>query len=180
MDGVISPEWPAVAVDKFIANSQVLSSLYGDAPALGGDLRLRSVNLNWIGPTVTLRVDLARFPEAAPQEWLDAELDTVQCQLEFLGVDHMAMAGWNPPVLARVNVVGRRERRRIQVEVRSEKEGFTLSFECSDSVVVGRVGAFRVQDDGMDGGSTLHVKRLDSRLYGTLPDTCEKVYYERF
>ncbi|MBP5939295.1 hypothetical protein F3K43_27475 [Streptomyces sp. LBUM 1476] len=169
-----------VSLDEFIVNSQVLGSLYGDAIALGGDLRLRSVNLSWIGPTVTLRVDLAHFPVVVPQEWRDAKLDTVQCQLQFLAVDRMAMEGWNPPVLARVNVVGHLEFRRIQVEVRTEKREVALSFECSDSVLVGRVSAFKVQGDGMDGDSRVHVKRLDSRLYGTLPDTCEKVYYERF
>ncbi|MDX3385738.1 Imm50 family immunity protein [Streptomyces niveiscabiei] len=169
-----------MTVDEFIANSQVLGSLYEDSPVLGGDLRLRSVNLSWIGPTVTLRVDLAGFPVSVPKEWRDAGLDTVQCQLRFLDVDHMVVKGWSPLILARVNVVGRLEEGRIQVDARSEKSGFALSFECSDSVLVGRVSAFKVRGDGMDDGSRIHVRRLDSRLYGTLPDTFEKVYYERF
>ncbi|MEX3102331.1 MULTISPECIES: Imm50 family immunity protein [unclassified Streptomyces] len=169
-----------MSLDEFVVNSQVLGALYGDAPALVGDLRLRSVNLSWVGPTVTLRVDLACFPVVMPQEWRGAELDTVQCQLEFLGVENLVMEGWNPPVVARVDVVRRLGFGRIQVEVRAGEPGTVFSFECSDSVLVGRVSAFKVQGDGMDGGSRVHVKRLDSRLYGTLPDTCEKVYYERF
>ncbi|MFM9447662.1 Imm50 family immunity protein [Streptomyces acidiscabies] len=169
-----------MTVDEFIANPDALVPLYGSVLPLDGDLRLRSVNLNWIGPTVTLRVDLAGFPEFAPQEWREAGVDTVQCQLQFLGVDHLGMQGWNPPVVARVDVVSRLECARIRVEVRPEGREAVLSFECSDSVVVGRVGAFRAEADGMDGGSRLHLRRLESRLYGSLPETCEKVYYERF
>ncbi|MET8979203.1 Imm50 family immunity protein [Streptomyces sp. NPDC004539] len=169
-----------MTVDEFVANSDVLGPLYGDVLPLAGDLRLRSVNLNWIGPTVTLRVDLASFPEFAPQEWREAGLDTVQCQLRFLDVGRLDMEGWRPPVVARVGVVSRLERRRIRVEVRPVGREVGISFECSDSVTVGRVGAFKIQGDGMDGGPRVHLKRLENRLYQSLPGTCERTYYERF
>jgi len=169
-----------VIVDEFIANPEVLGSLYGDIRPLAGELRLRSVNLSWVGPAVTLRVDLACFPDFAPEEWRERGLDSVQCQLRFLDVDQLIMEGWNPPVVARVEVVSRLERRRIRVEVRSGGQGAVLSFECSDSVLVGRLGAFRIQGDGVDGGLRVHLKPLENRLYGTLPGTSEKGYYGRF
>ncbi|QNP72407.1 hypothetical protein IAG44_25295 [Streptomyces roseirectus] len=168
-----------MTVDEFIVNSQVLSSAYGYVPQLGGNLRLRSVNISWSGPTVTLRVDLPHFPDQVPQEWEDAGVDTAQCQLQFLDVSDLRMAGWNPPIFALVKIVSCLERRRIQVVVDAVNQESFLSFDCSDSVVIGHFSAFRMQDDGMDGGPRIHVKRLDSHLYDSLPATCEKVYYER-
>ncbi|WP_329271537.1 Imm50 family immunity protein [Streptomyces sp. NBC_01451] len=74
-------------VESFIVNPEALDSLYGHVPDLV-DVRIRSINLNWRGPTVTLRIDLPYFPASAPQEWIDAVMDTVQCQLKFLAVEN--------------------------------------------------------------------------------------------
>ena len=168
-----------MTVDEFIVNSQVLGSVYGHVPQLGGDLRLRSVNISWIGPTVTLRVDLPSFPDPAPQGWREAGVDTVQCQMQFFDVDNMYMDGWVPPVFVRVGITSWAERRRIRVDVRVKNQPSPFFFECSNSVVVGHVSAFRIRGDGADEGVRVHMNRLDSHLYGSLPATSEKVYYER-
>lgn len=81
--------------DAFLVNREVLQSLYGKVPDLS-EVRIRSINLNWRGPSVTLRVDLPCFPGSAPQEWIDEHMDTVQCQFRFLAVDTISLTAWDP------------------------------------------------------------------------------------
>jgi hypothetical protein len=166
------------AVGKLIANGEVLRLLYGATPlVLSGVVRVRSVNLNWRGPTVTLRVDLPDFPASAPREWVDAGLDTVQCHLQFLAVENLSVGVWKPPAGAAIAVTPMGEGRRVRVEVVGD--GVDLSFDSSDSVLVGHVSAFRMNSDGSDGGPRMFVNRIDARRYDSLPDPCEAVHFER-
>ncbi|MFE0449798.1 Imm50 family immunity protein [Streptomyces sp. NPDC058914] len=166
-----------MTVDELIINPDALRSIYGTTPALGGAVRVRSINLNWRGPTVTLRIDLPRFPEAAPQSWLDAGLDTVQCHLQFLAVEKLSIRKWEPPATARIEATPQGDQRRIRI--RAESDTIDLAFECSDSVVSGHVSAFELHTDGSDGGPRSFFGRVDALRYNSLPETCEKTYYER-
>ncbi|MET7701158.1 Imm50 family immunity protein [Streptomyces sp. NPDC005485] len=165
-----------MTIDAFLVGSDLLRVPYGHVPVIR-EVRVRSVNLNWRGPTLTLRVDLASFPDAevAPQEWVDAGMDTVQCQLEFLAVEDLALARWSPPVVAVVEAVPWGERRRMRVRVGGE--GLDLEFSSSDSVVVRHVSAFKGREDGADGGRHLFVSRVDARRHTSLPGTDEKTYF---
>ena len=178
MRGYILGSAPPFTVGALITNGEVLRSAYGAAgPALGGVVRVRSINLNWRGPTVILRIDLTDFPEPAPREWLDAGLDTVQCHLEFLAVENLSVREWKPPAGAAIAVTPMGEDRRVRVEVVGD--GVDLSFDSSDSVLVGHVSAFRTRSDGSDGGPRMFVNRMDSRRYDSLPDPSEAVHFER-
>lgn len=165
-----------MTVESFLVNPEALNSLYGHVPELG-DVRIRSINLNWRGPTVTLRVDLPSFPGSAPQEWIDAGMDTVQCQLQFLAVENISLTEWNPPSVGSVEMspLGVESRMRVIADGR----GVALRFDCSESVRAGHVSAFRIQADGSDNGPHLFVSKIDARRHTFLPSTDEKTFYER-
>ncbi|MGX1272085.1 Imm50 family immunity protein [Streptomyces phaeoluteigriseus] len=168
---------PRPTVGALIANGEVLRSVYGaTTPALTGVVRVRSINLNWRGPTVTLRIDLPDFPEPAPREWLDAGLDTVQCHLQFLAVENLSVREWKPPVGAAIAVTPMGEDRRVRVEVIGDR--VDLSFDSSDSVLMGHVSAFRARSDGSDGAPRMFVNRMDSRRYDSLPDPSEAAHFD--
>lgn len=165
-------------VGALIANGEVLRSVHGGTiPAFSGVVRVRSINLNWRGPTVTLRVDLPDFTAPVPREWLDVGLDTVQCHLQFLAVENLSVRVWKPPAGAAIAVTPMGEGRRIRVE--AVGDGVDLSFDSSDSVLVGHVSAFRMNSDGSDGSPRMFVNRIDTRRYDSLPDPWEAVHFER-
>ncbi|MGW1713049.1 Imm50 family immunity protein [Streptomyces sp. NPDC002156] len=166
-----------MTVESFLVNPEALNSLYGHVPDLD-DVRIRSINLNWRGPTVTLRVDLPSFPASPPQEWTDAGMDTVQCQLQFLAAENISLTDWSPPSVGRIEMSpwGRESRMRVTADGREE---MALRFDCSESVRVGHVSAFHIQADGSDNGPHLFVSRIDARRHTFLPPTDEKTFYER-
>lgn len=166
-----------ITIEKLLVNSEALRSIHGESPSLRGVLRVRSININWRGPTVILRIDLPGFPEPAPQEWLDAVLDTMQCHLQFLAVEKLSARQWDPPTTAAIEVKPQGNGGRVRFEAIGD--GIDLSFDCSDSVLVGHVSAFRMHSDGSDGGRRAFLNRVDARRYGSLPEPWEKVYYER-
>lgn len=159
-----------------LTNPQVLKSLYGHVPDPRG-VRVRSVNLNWRGPTLTLRVDMPTYPQVPPWEWVDAGMDTVQCQLQFLAVERLSLEGWSPPVVGDIEMtpLGRERRMRVSIGGR----GTALRFDCAESVRVGHISAFRIGADGSDDGRHLFMSKVDARRYSTVPGTEEKTFYER-
>lgn len=165
-----------MTVERFLVNPEPLRSLYGQVPDLIG-VRIRSINLNWRGPTVTLRVDLPSYPSTAPREWIDAGLDTVQCQFQFLAVEGISLTDWTPPALGNVEMVLWGMERRMRVTVRGR--GLSLDFACSESVRVGHVSAFKIKENGTDDGVHLFMSKIDARRHSSLPGTEEKTFYER-
>jgi len=165
-----------MTVDRFLVNPEVLRSLYERTPSLN-DVRIRSINLNWRGPTVTLRADLPSFPDSAPQEWIDAGVDTVQCQFQFLAAEDISLAEWAPPAVGTINFAPWGEQRRMRVTV--DGSGVALRFDCSESVRIGHVSAFKIQQDGSDDGKHRFTSKIDAWRHGSLPATDEKTFYER-
>ncbi|MFE7166302.1 Imm50 family immunity protein [Streptomyces sp. NPDC057616] len=165
-----------MSVESRLVNPEILQALYGTIPALSG-VAVRSVNLNPVGPGVTLRVDLPSFPGSAPQEWLDAGVDAVQCQLGFLDVRMVSLTRWSPPTTGDVRMEPYGGQRRMRVGV--EGSGVALEFECHDLATVGHVSAFRMGADGTDGGPHCYVNKVDARLYESLPGTEEFTFYGR-
>ncbi|MEU6480698.1 Imm50 family immunity protein [Streptomyces sp. NPDC047017] len=165
-----------MAIEGSLVNPEVLQSLYGHVPALDR-VRVRSINLNRCGPTVTLRVDLPSFPDLAPPEWLDAGTDTVQCQFQFLAATDITLTAWSPPALAglRMRSLGRERRMRVSVHGR----GIDCGFECGECVTAGHVSAFKAGANGSDSGEHFFVGKVDARLHTSLPATDEKTFYER-
>ena len=165
-----------MTVEKFLVDPEVLRSLYGRIPQ-PAEIRVRSINLNWRGPTVTLRVDLPSCPESAPQEWTDAGLDTVQCQFQFLAAEGISLADWNPPALGVLEMDPYGTERRMRVTFRGD--GLSLEFDCSESVRVGRVSAFKISENGLDDGRHLFVSKIDARRHSSLLRTQDRTFYER-
>ncbi|MFJ6846117.1 Imm50 family immunity protein [Streptomyces griseoluteus] len=166
-----------MTVDAYILNLDSLQGLYGRVPRIANEVRVRSLNMDWIGPTLTLRIDLPEFPDNAPEEWVRAQLDTVQCHLQFLAVEDLSVHAWEPPAAGCIGIVTLPAERRLRVSFRGA--GLEGSFECSDSVLIGHPSAFRIQEDGSDEGPRMFLNRIDARRYDTLPAPWEKSYFER-
>ncbi|MET9929594.1 MULTISPECIES: Imm50 family immunity protein [unclassified Streptomyces] len=163
--------------DLDLLNADDLVDLYGSVPPLK-DIRLRSINMNWRGPTITLRVDISSFPAEPPQDWEYAEVDTVQCHLQFLAVENFSLSDWDPPTPSASLVVTPLKKDR-KVQIRLTGIGVDLCFTSHESVRVGHVSAFRSAPDGTDGGPHLFLRNLDRRRHTTVPETEEKTFYER-
>ncbi|WP_406474634.1 Imm50 family immunity protein [Streptomyces sp. NBC_01615] len=165
-----------MTVEVPLVNPEMLQSLYGHVPELIG-VRIRSINLNRSGPTVTLRIDLPSFPGSAPQEWVEAGMDSVQCQFQFLAVENIFLTDWSPPAVGRIEMAPWGRERRMRVSFSGS--GVAFGFDCYESVTMGHVSAFKIQADGSDGGRHLFASKVDARLYSSLPGTEERIFYER-
>jgi hypothetical protein len=121
---------------------------------------------------------MPRFPDHAPPEWTDAGLDTLQCQVRFLAARNVSLERWKPPTTADVGPAEAVGRRRVRVQVCGP--GVQLALDCSDSVLIGHLSAFRIGPDGSDTGPHAFVSRVDARRHTSLPETCDKTFYERF
>ncbi|MGW9447928.1 Imm50 family immunity protein [Streptomyces sp. NPDC055632] len=160
-----------------LLNPEDLIRLYGEVPPLD-TFRLRGLNLSWMGPTVTLRVDLSTFPATAPPEWEGADVDTVQCHFQFVAVEDFALEDWDPPVpCASFTTEPLGRDRRMRVRVRGA--GVDLGFTSHESVKTGHVSAFRIAPDGTDGGPHLFLRKLDRKRFTTVPGPEEKTFHER-
>lgn len=155
------------------ANPQQLTDLYGRFPSYDR-LRIRSVNVNPSGPTLTLRVDLPEFPPDPSEEWSAAGCDTVQCHLQFLAVERPVLARWSPPAEARLDARPFSDR---LTEVRLNGTGIELTFRANPQFVVRHVSAFCA---GVDEPEHHHLSRLDTKLHGTSePATTTETFYAR-
>lgn len=163
--------------DYPLVNPQALVRIYGFLPPLE-TFRPRSVNMDWRGPTVTLRVDLSSFPAVTPQEWEGSEVDTVQCHLQFLAVEALSLAEWEPPIASASFRVQPLERDR-RIRVRVTGAGVALDFTSSETVLVGHVSAFKISADGTDGNRHFFLGKLDSMHHEAVPGTEEKTFHGR-
>ncbi|MFE1951026.1 Imm50 family immunity protein [Streptomyces sp. NPDC059524] len=163
-----------------VRNSEVLAPLYGPSPLPLTAVRLRSVHLDWRGPTLTLRLDLPAPPLPLPEEWVAAGVDSVQGQVQFLAVADLELDEWEPPVVvsfALTEVVGGEHR--MRVEVSAGEGGSFLRFTSHTDVLAGHLSGFRAGPGGDDGGPHLFRSRLDARLHPALPEPSEKTFYGR-
>ncbi len=166
----MTPTWA-----ELLRNPEALTRFYTVIPSLEA-VTLRSVHLDRYGPTVTLRLDLPRFPDQPLPEWTDAGCDRFQCQVQFLAVNDFSMSGWEPPVTAAVYLTAQ-PLRRVSVDIRGE--GTAVTFSSSDVLAVGRISAFQTPEGGVDQGRHYYAGKLDSMLYSELPPVDEKNHYER-
>ncbi|MFF0214424.1 Imm50 family immunity protein [Streptomyces vinaceus] len=156
--------------NDFVVNAD-FTAYYDEIPDLAG-VRLRSVHLDGWDPTVTLRLDLPRYPD----RWEGAPGDTLQCQIQFMMVREFLMEGWRPPVTADV-VLRALPEHRLAVEVAAP--GLAVSFTANASVKAGKISVFTQDAEGGDGGARSFARALESRLYPTLPPVHVNSFYER-
>ncbi|GAA3855119.1 hypothetical protein GCM10023084_06470 [Streptomyces lacrimifluminis] len=97
---------------------------------------------------------------------------------QFLAVENISLTDWAPPSVGCVEMSswGGGERR---MRVIADGRGVALRFDCSESVRVSHVSAFRIQADGSDNGPHLFVSKIDARRNTFLPPADEKTFYER-
>ncbi|WP_326595029.1 Imm50 family immunity protein [Streptomyces sp. NBC_01803] len=169
----MTPHWADLLTDR-----ERIARYYSEVPPLDGAV-LRSVRLDRDGPTLLLRLDLPVFPDRPEEEWTVAGCDRFQCQIRFLAVEDIRVAGW--PFLGGVDLgiqpLEPAEERRVAVVARARADGAdVVRFSCNASLSVGHLAAYR---DG-DGGPYLHAGRVDRIRFGTrLPNPTDKAYYER-
>ncbi|MCJ1678942.1 immunity 50 family protein [Streptomyces sp. APSN-46.1] len=155
----------------FVVNAQAFATYYDEVPDLMG-VRLRSVHLDGFDPTVTLRLDLPRFPD----RWDGMPGDTMQCQIQFYMVQDFLMEGWQPPVTADITLRAL-PLHRLAVQVTAP--GVAVSFTANASVKAGRISVFKLDPDGGDSGPHHFSRGLESKLYPTVPPTYVNTFYER-
>ncbi|WP_326694250.1 Imm50 family immunity protein [Streptomyces sp. NBC_01766] len=159
-----------------IRNPEVLASLFGDSVPTLKELRLRSVHLSYIGPSVTLRVDLPAFPAAPAPEWRENEFDTLQCQIGFQAVENICLNHWTPPEVCEIQVTLQADYR-MHVEVVGRN--LRLSFTSSQDILIDHISAFKIGSDGSDSGRHHYVRKVDARLYTSTPEIHETSFYGR-
>ncbi|MFD6278470.1 Imm50 family immunity protein [Streptomyces sp. NPDC060209] len=152
-----------------------LSSLYSTVPSLQS-VRLRSFHLNWRGPTLTMRIDLPRFPDRPAAEWTGVDHDTLQIHLQFLAVHDLCTDGWIPGNLVDISLAPLDERRLLTSIV---AERINFSFTASDTLTIGHISAFRGTKDGSDEGRHAFLSPLDAHRFTSVPNTYESTFYER-
>jgi hypothetical protein len=152
-----------------------IGELYSPIPAFG-EVFLRSVHLSRRSPAVRLRIDLMSLPDVWPSGWREAGYDRVQCQVEFLAVEDVALTATALPELVRISVEPL-PRNRLSVAVTGSV--VRLNFISNRSLQVGHVSGFRLAPDGGDGSSHGFLSRVDSRLYDTVPGPEVKNYHDR-
>ncbi|MGP3775625.1 Imm50 family immunity protein [Streptomyces sp. SDT5-1] len=158
------------------ADPEPLRRLYGDFPSLG-EFRLRSINLDWRGPSLALRVDLPDFPVHPPEEWVTQDCDVVQCHIHFAAVEDLDLQEWNPPTKAQLTAAPTEQPRMLDVSVHGP--GVLLRFRSHESVVISHISAFRAGPDASDEVPHHFLSKLDARRFSMLPGTHEKTYYAR-
>ncbi|MFF4446265.1 Imm50 family immunity protein [Streptomyces sp. NPDC001502] len=156
--------------NELVVNAD-LGSYYDQVPALEG-VRLRSVHLDGWDPTVTLRLDMPRFPD----RWSGGAGDTMQLHIQFSMVQDLRMEGWRPPVTAAI-ALRQLPEHRLSVDVTAP--GVALSFTSNASLVAGRFSVFTRDADGGDSGRHHFARPLGNRLQPVIPPTCVNTFYER-
>ncbi|MFE2289681.1 Imm50 family immunity protein [Streptomyces sp. NPDC059452] len=156
-----------------VANPHPLKSLYSAVPPLQS-VRLRSLHLDWRGPTLTLRIDLPSYPDHAPPDWSKYGHNTLQLHLRFLAVDDLILDGWIPATPVDINF-SRLDDRRIRTQVPGT--ALDSTFTCSDSLIIGHLSSFRRTASGSDEGMRSFLHPLDARRFSSLPGTHEGTFY---
>lgn len=165
----MTPNWA-----DLIRNPNDLHALYTELPPLRS-VAVRSIHLNHFGPAVTLRIDLPEFPQNPPQEWVAAEFDRFQCQLQFIAVESLGMAGWAPRAKADLEIDACGSHK---IRVKAHSAAFNLSFDAADTIVIGHMSAFKAGNEGADNGLHQFVRKLDSLRFNHMPAVYEKTFYE--
>lgn len=89
--------------------------MYGaDLPTTRGVV-VHEVVVSRDGPTVSVRFDLAEFPDKAPPKWVKALANTVQVTLAVDGVDELTLSGASNGILG-------------DLELAQDDAGVTLTF----------------------------------------------------
>ncbi|WP_371791082.1 immunity 50 family protein [Streptomyces sp. NBC_01471] len=159
----------------FVRNRGVLDSLFADSVPPLEELRLRSINLTYIGPSLTLRVDLPSFPLSNPSlDFQGDEFETLQCQLSFQAVEKISLNNWTPPEVCTIEITTQPDYR-IQVEVTGEN--LHLSFKSSRDILADHFSAFKINSDGTDSGRHHYTRGIDARMYTSTPATHEASFY---
>ncbi|MFE5834815.1 hypothetical protein ACFQ67_32725 [Streptomyces sp. NPDC056488] len=159
-----------MAWTDLVPDRDVFAPYYDEVPELSG-VRLRSVHPDAWGSVVTLRLDLARFPD----RWGRGPGDTAQCHLAFSHVEDFGMAGRRPPVTADV-VLAPLPRHRLAVRVAAP--GLDLAYTSNATVLAGRLSVFTLGPDGEDAGPRHFTRVLERRLFPTVPETHVNTFYE--
>ncbi|MFJ2557709.1 MULTISPECIES: Imm50 family immunity protein [unclassified Streptomyces] len=157
-----------------VRNSHLLTSLYSEVPPLEA-VRLRSVHLDWRGPSLTLRLDLPVFPDNMSDDSLESSHDTLQIHIKFLAIDRVVLSSL-PHSLVDISISHLGESR---ISVAAAKGAGKFSFTAGDELLIGHISSFARAGDGSDGGPRKFLSRLDARIFTSLPDVCERTFYER-
>ncbi|MFE6739200.1 Imm50 family immunity protein [Streptomyces tubercidicus] len=156
-----------------IENPQELINLYGGVPNLD-TVKIRSVHLSRLGPMVKLRVDLPTYPETVSAEWDEFHCDTVQCQVEFINVSNFRLSNLTLPVTADITFSTGDSMASVEIE----GPGSLVAFDCLPFTLVGHIGAFKASSEGSDSGRHFYVRKIDAKLFNSIPSLHQGAFYD--
>ncbi|OIK06865.1 Imm50 family immunity protein [Streptomyces monashensis] len=89
---------------SLLHNPEGITSVYqGNPPDLVG-VHLHEAVLRTDGPTLTLRLDLARYPEQPPLKWAVQRFNTTQVEISFSGIREIVIEGFGADIRANVSM----------------------------------------------------------------------------
>jgi len=122
-----------------VGNRTFLAKLFGDeAPSLE-TVEVHEIILHRDGPRLTIRFDLADFPESPPSKWADEGCNTLQVTLMIIGTGDLQLTGWAANVTAQL-VIGTATDGRRQVGLSNGAVSLNVT---ADFVRIDKVSAYR-------------------------------------
>ncbi|SDP84357.1 Immunity protein 50 [Actinopolyspora xinjiangensis] len=87
-----------------VGDTTELKKLYGGkAPSLE-EVELVEVKLRQGKEGVSLRFDLAEFPDSPPESWARKKHNTVQLTVRFVGIVDLSLRGWGEYVVSDLHI----------------------------------------------------------------------------
>lgn len=84
-------------------NPKAMAQLYKTVPSLEG-LELHELLLHRDGPRLTLKADLACFPDAPPDRWMKDGYSKASIQLDFWGIKSVNISGWSTNTMVDIQI----------------------------------------------------------------------------
>ncbi len=89
-----------------LANPDTIKAIYHDTVPSLNSVNIYEVIFHQDGPRVTLRFDLSIYPAAQPKKWESQGFNTVQVQLDIVGVTKSSFTGWETKNLVDIELSG--------------------------------------------------------------------------
>jgi len=96
-----------------LLNPEKIKHLFRDESTSLDAINLYEVVLHTDGACVTLRFDLASFPQHPPPKWTAQGYNRVQVQLSLIGVASLSIQGWQPTCQMDLSLVAGEENVRL-------------------------------------------------------------------
>ena len=177
--GLPQAHWSTITMIRpwveFLDLNSQLRDLYGVLPERS-EVRLQSLHLRPLGPTILMRVDLPTFPEKVPAAWDLVACDTVQVTLEFLAADEVLVS---LPRLPREVEISGQSLGGWLAAFKVTGQDLDVRFRAIGRLRAGHVSAYRrlASGDAEEGRSHCFLGAVDNVHYQAVPDPWDEAFH---